>query len=240
MPSGRRRVASEGGLRTHGHSQALLLRRKIALALPRLAERSEAVWSHPGLRRLYPDLLITFHGFIRASVPLMQRAAERCRDLGASDELARELGPYLEHHVTEELGHDEWLLEDLEALGVSRAEALARLPSPTVASLVGCQYYWIDHVHPVALLGYIAVLEGNPAPTERIEELVSLTGLPRQGFRTLLKHARLDPGHRDDLDRLLDRLPLDEKHASLIGLSAFTTAELFGRLFDESANAALR
>ena len=32
----------------------------------------------------------------------------------------------------------------------------------TAAALVGAQYYWIRHVHPVALLGYVMLLEGYP------------------------------------------------------------------------------
>ena len=30
------------------------------------------------------------------------------------------------------------------------------MPSPAVAALVGSQYYWLLHHHPVALLGFVA------------------------------------------------------------------------------------
>ena len=36
------------------------------------------------------------------------------------------------------------------------------MPPPSVAGLVGSQYYWILHHHPVAFLGYVALMEGYP------------------------------------------------------------------------------
>ena len=54
-----------------------------------------------------------------------------------------------------------------------------RPPSPTVAALVGAQYYWIEHVHPVGLLGYVLLLEGWPPTPETVEELRRRTGTRR-------------------------------------------------------------
>lgn len=217
-------------------NHADLLRQKIALVQPRLVARADRVWRHPRLADSYADLIVSFHGFTRASVPLMEAASDRARESRSEDPVCGPLVDYLEHHIAEERHHDEWLIEDLEVLGVTREAALSRLPSPTVASLVGAQYYWIHHVHPIAVLGYIAVLEGEPASEEFIEGLILSSGLPRDAFRTLLKHAHLDPGHRDDLDRFLSRLPLEPRHASLVGISAFHTSEHFGRVFEEFAD----
>ena len=86
------------------------------------------------------------------------------------------------------------------------------MPSPSVAGLVGSQYYWIHHYHPVAFLGYVALMEGYPPTPELIDELIERSGHPREAFRTYLEHAELDPGHRDHLDRTLDSLPLEREH----------------------------
>jgi hypothetical protein len=67
--------------------------------------------------------------------------------------------PYLERHIEEERHHDEWTLDDLAAVGIEPAQTLAIRPTANVAALVGAQYYWILHHHPVALLGYMATLE---------------------------------------------------------------------------------
>jgi hypothetical protein len=154
-------------------------------------------------------------------VPLTRVALERARKLGESD-----LAAYLELHVDEELGHDETLLGDLELLGLPRATVLDRMPSPAVAALVGSQYYWIHHHHPVAFLGFVALMEGYPPTPELIETLLARTGYPREAFTTYVEHAELDPGHRDHLDRTLDALPLDAAHEEAIGISAIATAAL--------------
>jgi hypothetical protein len=209
------------------------LRRKISLVRPRLQVASHRVWTHSRLRDFYPQLLITFHWMIRASVPLMEAA--RDRSLGLRDPVAIRLADYLGTHIPEERNHDEWLLADLDVLGVPRTVALNTTPSPTMASLVGSQYYWIFHTHPVALLGYIAVLEGNPAPIEFLDEVVQRTELPRAAFGSMFKHAALDLQHRNDLDDLLWEFPFEPEHEALTGVSAITTVNLFARVFEEIA-----
>jgi hypothetical protein len=64
------------------------------------------------------------------------------------------------------------MLDDLEVLGVSRESVARRVPSPTMAALIGPRYYWILNVHPVVLLGYLEVLEGEPPVAERLEEAI--------------------------------------------------------------------
>jgi hypothetical protein len=100
------------------------------------------------------------------------------------------------------------------------------MPAPTVAALVGGQYYWILHHRPVAFLGYVALMEGYPPTPELIELLVERTGFPREAFRTYSEHAELDPGHRDHLDRTLDELPLTPSDEHVIAVSAIATAAL--------------
>src|SRR3954451_15467442 len=202
-----------------------LLRRKIALALPPFVVVGDRLVRHPRVRELYPEYLFVSHCVIRASVPLMETA----RDVAAAldDPVAERLVPYFEHHIPEELDHDEWLLGDLELLGRERAAVLRRPPSPTVAALVGAQYFWTLHYHPVALLGYIGLLEGYPPSPELIDRLQAGTGYPRGAFRTMIAHAELDPGHGAELDELLDSLPLTPEQSAVIGLSAMHTVERY-------------
>jgi hypothetical protein len=166
-------------------------------------------------------------------VPLTEAALARSRELDGADPLAAPLARYLEEHVDEELGHDETLLGDLEVLGLDRPSVLGRMPSPAVAGLVGSQYYWILHHHPVAFLGFVALMEGYPPTPELIETLIGRTGYSRQAFRTYLEHAELDPGHREHLDRTIDSLPLEPEHEVVIGISAIATASLAARSLEE-------
>ena len=209
------------------------LRGKIELVLPGLIAATQRLILDPRIRELYPEYLFTTHCIIRASVPLMETAQRRADKLAPGDSVSAALVPYLEEHIPEERDHDEWLLDDVEALGGDRSSILARPPSPTVAAVVGAQYYWILHYHPVALLGYIALLEGYPPSIEMLEDLVDRTGHSRAAFRTLIAHAELDPGHRDELDAVLDGLPVTEEQSTVMGLSAIYSVQMLARAIDE-------
>ncbi|WP_377268744.1 iron-containing redox enzyme family protein [Peterkaempfera sp. SMS 1(5)a] len=205
---------------------ATLVRTVLWLTLPAVQSAAQTLWTAPGLRERYPAYLGTMHGLVRASVPLMEAAVDRCGHLPARDPCAEPLARYLRTHIEEEQGHDDWLLEDLTALGAREPGALlARAPAEDIAALAGAQYYWIRHYHPVCLLGYIAVLEGCPPRADMVDRLPALTGLPASAFRTLAGHAALDPGHLRELDQLLDGLPLNPPVAAAVARSAAYTAD---------------
>jgi hypothetical protein len=219
-------------------AEGLRLRRKIDLVIPEVAGVSRTLVTHPRLADLYPEYLVTCHWVVRATVPLMETALGLARALQEDDPVAAQLAVYLERHCLEEAGEEEWLLADLELVGRDRAEVLARPPSPSVAALVGAQYYWALHFHPLALLGYLAALEGYPPTPELIDEMIAGSGYPREAFSTLAAHAELDPGHREELDRLLDTLDLTPSQSELLGLSAVhsvhTLAAAFGEVLEEA------
>jgi Iron-containing redox enzyme len=215
--------------RAAGHD----LRRKILLVIPALVSAGDRLVAHPRVRDLYPEYLFASHCVIRASVPLMEAARERAAAAADSDEVCALIAPYLAEHVEEERDHDAWLLGDLELLGHSRAAVLARPPTPTVAALVGAQYYWVLHYHPVALMGYIGVLEGFPPSMALIDELRAGTGYEPGAFRTMVAHAELDPEHGDELFALVDRLPLTPEQAAVVGLSAMHTVHMYARALEE-------
>jgi hypothetical protein len=164
-------------------------------------------------------------------VPLTEAALARAREL--DDPLAEPLAHYLQEHVDEELGHDETLLGDLELIGIDRTTVLGRMPPPTVAGLVGSQYYWIHHYHPVALLGYIHQLECYPPSIAMIDQLQAGTGYERDAFRTMLAHAELDPAHGAELDELLDSLELTREQSAVVALSALHTIEMYTLAVEE-------
>ena len=220
-----------GSMSRLSHSKQL--RAKIRLAEPCLSAVADVFWRHPRLAKMFPDFLFMLHSIIRSSVPMMNAAVESARSRAQSDPVAARIAAYFSQHAREEAHHDEWLLDDMAAIGMDRSEVLTRMPSPTIASVVGAQYYWMFHVHPVSLLGYLAVLEGNPPSAKELARIRSKCGLPEEGFRTMVKHAQLDPHHRDELYEQIDQLPLTVAHASLLALSAFHTIDQLSQAFQE-------
>lgn len=209
-----------------------LLRTKTRLVSARLDELTSSLWLHPNLRACMPEVLVVLHQVARGSVSLMEAALAEARSR-AGDRVAERLAAYLERHIPEEVGHDVWFLDDLEVLGVDRGTVVGRIAKPSVARLIGAQHYWARQAHPVAVLGYIATIEGNPPTVSGLDGIMARTGLPRDAFRAWLHHARFDPGHRADVDEAIDSLVLDATHASLVSVSALHTVNALESVFEE-------
>jgi hypothetical protein len=190
------------------------------------------LWTRPAVGAIVLDFLVLMHQIVRASVPLMNVAHARATKLGRTDRVSRLFARYLTKHIAEERHHDEWLVQDLETAGICRTDVTQRVPSRAAASLVGAQYYWVQHHDPVGLLGYMRVLEGNPPSEAHINNLQRQSRLPASVFRTYRLHGELDPNHRRELDLFIDSLPLTESQTCLILESASHTASTLAVCID--------
>lgn len=192
-----------------------------------LARRAVAAWwLHPDVAERHADLLRLDHAIGRASVPLLRAAeVEATRRAAAGDAVARGLIEFLHQRVAQELHHDDWLLEDYAALDRDPREVLDRPPPPTVAGLVGAVYYWIDHVHPVAVVGHAGALYVVVTSAAPLAELQRRTGHPAAAFRTMVHHVERAPRQADELWAVLDRLPLAAMHLDLILTAARHTVD---------------
>jgi Iron-containing redox enzyme len=214
------------------HMASKRCRRKIELVLPFMFASAARLLRSHNFAKLLPKYLVAIHGVIRASVPLMEAAQANCANrakTGSSFDFL--LAEYFAKHIEEERDHDLWVLEDLEVIGYSRHSVQSLPPLQCIVELVGSQYYWVLHHHSVALLGYIAILEGYPMSAEAINELQQRTQYPPAAFRTIRKHALIDPHHREDLDQMLDKLQLSEASESLIIRNAVFTVQKIAQLF---------
>lgn len=206
---------------------------KITLAHGLLNSAAQRFWAHPNLRRLFLSFQLELYSIVSCSVPLMRSACERAVELAGTDPLAASTARYLKQHIEEESHHDEWLLDDIVALGMDRSSVLRSNPSANVARLVGAQYCWIRHAHPAALFGYLAVIEGNPPLAEHLNEIQLQTGYPPDAFRCLHLHAADDIEHLNELRSTISGLPLSDSDAALISTSAFATLQGLMSIFDD-------
>jgi len=91
------------------------LHAKLSLLAPALGSASTDLWRTAAPRPRYLAYLRGMYDVLRASVPLLERAARRCAELPPGDPTAAPLARYYARHAEEERGHDIWLLEDLAA-----------------------------------------------------------------------------------------------------------------------------
>jgi hypothetical protein len=217
-------------MRDASHSEVLW--NKIHLAEGRLVSASNQFWKHPDLADLLPSFLVQLHRVMNSGIALMRTARERA--LSLPDDLVASLAAtYLQAHIEEEQDHDEWLLQDIETLRIPRDDVLNATPSAAVVSLLGAQYFWMLHIHPVTIFGYLIVLEGYPPLMEQLEEIRLRTGLPATAFRCLKSHADDDPDHIAALNRTLDEMPLTPTQTKFLALSAFHTIDAVASVFEE-------
>lgn len=213
-------------------SNSELLWSKIRLAEPRLNSASNRFWTHPNLAGLVPPFLVQLHRVMQGGITLMRVARDRAAAL-QGDSVAAILTPYLEEHILEEKDHDAWLLDDIGTLGISPQEVAAATPLASVVSLLGAQYFWALNMHPVAVFGYLIVLEGKPPVATQLKAIQRRTGLPATAFRCLMEHADNDPHHIAELNETLDAMALTAEQQEYVALSAFHTIDAVASVFEE-------
>jgi hypothetical protein len=179
--------------------------------------------AHPRAAEIYPRYLAAGYHVTCAMLELMELALARAREL--DDEVSAGVVRYLDRHLVEETHHEDpggAVLDDLRALGEDPERLIAETASAKVDALVASEGARIRDDHPVAILGFLE-LEACHTGRDAVERLIEATGLPREGFRQLLLHSRLDAVHAAELHEVIDSLPLETRHEELIGVSALTT-----------------
>lgn len=215
-----------------GPTNSEVLWMKIHLAERRLFSATHVFWNHSNLAALLPQFLMQAHCIMRSSLTLMAVARDRALAL-PEDETARQLAAYLQVHLEEELGHDLWLLDDICSLGFTEQEVITAQPCASLIALLGAQYFWMMHVHPVAIMGYLILAEGYAPLNSQLDEIRVRSGVPASAFRCLKKHADDDPSHLADLNRTLDTMSLSTEQARAVGMCAFATIEGLAAMFEE-------
>jgi pyrroloquinoline quinone (PQQ) biosynthesis protein C len=177
-------------------------------------------------KELYLDFLGQAFHHVKCTAPLMARAASRC---GAQD---RSYQSGLFDYIAEERGHEEWILEDIAALGGDAQAVRNASPRLPCKVMVGHAYYVVDHVSPYGLLGMIHVLEGMAVAlasnaVQSLRRTVAAAG--DAGFKYLTTHSDLDVGHAKFFAELIDAI--DSSHLPLVIECTRDFYVLYGNLF---------
>lgn len=176
---------------------------------------------------LYADFLDQAYHHVRHTCPLLGAALDRCGPEDAAYAKA------LREYIKEEEGHDEWILDDIRALGFDD-EAVrhgqARLPCRVMVSHA---YYLIDQVSPHALLGMVHVLEGMSVllAVKAADAIAGSFGdHPPRAFSYLTSHGDLDIEHVDFFEDLVNSIS-DDTLKQIIVQSARDFYKLYGDIF---------
>jgi pyrroloquinoline quinone (PQQ) biosynthesis protein C len=188
-------------------------------------------------RELYVAFLTQAWHHVRHTVPLLMAVGSR---LPARH--AWLLDPVL-HYLEEEAGHDEWVLNDIEAAGGDRAAIAASRPGIATEAMIAYAYDTVMRGNPIGFFGMVHVLEGTSVSLAltAADRIQSALALPTRAFTYLRSHGELDREHVNDLAQILGRLDRDEDREAVIRC-ARGIYWLYGHVFrslEEGAGAAL-
>jgi pyrroloquinoline quinone (PQQ) biosynthesis protein C len=175
----------------------------------------------------YQAFLLELYHVVWHFNPVTALAASRTPDS------LRELRYFLYEHMHEESGHELWVLNDLEAIGVGRDQALAHAPGPFTLGMTGYNYWAAGHRHPASVLGMFYALEVVASVyggvfSQAIRESLLLDG--DRGISFVSSHASMDADHIAELRTVINQIP-DEPALDAITESTLLNFHHFGRIF---------
>jgi pyrroloquinoline quinone (PQQ) biosynthesis protein C len=153
-------------------------------------------------REQYLAFLTQAYHHVRHTVPLLMACGSRL------PQRLEWLRKAIAHYIDEEIGHEEWIQNDIAACGEDPDLVHRNGASLETRLMVAYAYDVIDRGNPVGFLGMVHVLEGTSvavasAAADSIQEALAL---PDDGFTYLRSHGSLDLEHVNFFETLLDRL----------------------------------
>lgn len=152
---------------------------------------------------------------VRHTTPLLMACGAR---LGAEHEWLRDA---IAEYIEEEVGHQEWILNDIAACGGDKEKVRHATPLAATEMMVAYAYDFIARKNPVGFFGMVFVLEGTSTAlaTGIAETLMQSLGLKRNSFSYLLSHGTLDLSHMEFFKGLMNRIERDEDKQAIIHMA---------------------
>lgn len=164
-----------------------------------------------------------FH-HVKHTVPLLMSMGARLTD---DQEFIREA---VAEYIEEEIGHHEWILNDIAACGYDKEIVRHGKPSLQTDLMVAYAYDGIARKNPLSFFGLVHVLEGTSiAMADKVAGTVGDTlRLPKNAFSYLISHGALDIEHVAFFETLMNRID-DPKDQQCI----IDSAKVFYRLYGD-------
>lgn len=178
------------------------------------------------IREEYLAFLQQAYHHVRHTVPLMMGMGYHL------PERQHWMLPAVAEYIEEEIGHDAWILDDIEASGGDAEAARHAMPMPATEMMVAYAHDTICRGNPIGFLGMVFVLEGTSAAlaTLAADAIRQALNLPSKALRYLTSHGALDQQHVGFYEGLVNRLDDSADQQALIH-AANRFYELYGAIF---------
>jgi pyrroloquinoline quinone (PQQ) biosynthesis protein C len=177
-------------------------------------------------RQQYLNFLSRAFHHVKHTVPLLMACGARLPD---RQEWLRSA---IAHYIEEEIGHHEWILNDIAAAGGDADAVRASRPDFDTDVMVAYAYDTVMRRNPVGFFGMVYVLEGTSVSlaTNAASVLQRALDLPPSAFSYLSSHGALDVEHIDDYEQLVNRLDTPDDREAIV-TNAQTFFRLYGNVF---------
>lgn len=174
----------------------------------------------------YAAFLGQAYHHVKHTVPLLMAVG------GRLPERLEWLRTAVAEYIEEEIGHHEWVLNDIAACGFDREAARASRPLPATELMVAYAYDTVQRGNPVGFFGMVLVLEGTSIRlADQVADAVQrATGLSDNAFTYLRSHGALDQDHVRFYADLMDRLEQADDRAA-VSHAAGMFYRLYGDIF---------
>ena len=161
----------------------------------------------------YRKFLLEIYHIVWHFNPVSAAAASRVPDSH------RQVRYHLYEHMHEESGHEQWVLDDLDAVGVTAQDARAYPASADTLAMCGYNYWQADRGNPCSVLGMLYALEVIASVyggtfTSAIRESLLLVG--ERGTSFIGSHATMDVAHMASLRVVLNTLHDDAARDAVV------------------------
>jgi thiaminase len=175
---------------------------------------------------LYIDFLTQAYHHVKHTTPLLMSAGSRIPF--EKEWLRNAVAEYIE----EEVGHQEWILNDISVCGGNKEAVRHGAPNIHTELMVSYAYDMIDRVNPLGFFAMVQVLEGTSiaVATNAADRIQQLLGLPDNAFSYLRSHGSLDLEHIKFFESLMDRIE-DNTEKVLLIETAKRFYYLYGNIF---------
>lgn len=124
----------------------------------------------------------------------------------------------LAHYIEEEIGHQEWILNDIRACGGDAEAVRHGKPNMHTELMVAYAYDTIMRNNPCGFFGMVFVLEGTSIQlaTHAAGVMQKSLNLPNVAFSYLTSHGSLDLEHIDFFQSVVNKLEHDADKQAVI------------------------
>ena len=175
----------------------------------------------------YLDFLYDLYHIVWHFCPVMAAAASRCTDE------YKDLRYALYHQIDDEKGHEDYVLEDIVAMGGDADRARKSEPTIPIQALIGFNYHAASSGNPWGAMGMVHVLEETAATYAVRVARVSAERMGRSqetGFKFLLSHGEMDQEHVTEFQELVEEAARPQDIAAIVSAGRVNYA-LFYSLF---------